>query len=235
MHTGLAVSSECRFQHNDDLTVALAARIWDLLAEAIEQYDEAGMVLAGGSTPVGLYNVLHELPLPWTSLKLCLSDERWVDVNDPASNEGMLMRELTPGMAAETLISMAQTTATPEEDADRVDRALRALSRPWDLVLLGMGNDGHTASLFPQADGLAEALNSEKRCVPVDPGNGGHTRLTLSKRELLNSSRIILLIRGQEKWQVYCEALSGTDVSSMPVRAILHQQQVPVDVYWSLD
>lgn len=235
MSLSLQVASECRFAQSDELLVGLAARMWDVLAEAVEQDNKAAMVLSGGSTPVSLYNILRELPLPWANLDICLSDERWVPVEDPISNEGMLDRELIRDPGPATFISMARQCETPEADAQRVENDMQQLSRPWDLVLLGMGNDGHTASFFPGADGLAAALSGKRRCVAVTPGGKSEPRLTLSLCELLNSKRIILLLNGAEKWRVYREALRGDDIEAMPVRAVLHQRQVPVDVYWSLD
>ncbi|MDH3587993.1 MAG: 6-phosphogluconolactonase [Gammaproteobacteria bacterium] len=232
MSDSLQVESECRFARTDELTIALAARIWDLMEEAIERLGLARIVLSGGSTPVQLYNVLRELPLDWSSLRFCLSDERWVDTGHEASNEAMLRRELF-GAREVSLISMARTADTPEKDAQRVEQDLTAVDGPWDLVLLGMGTDGHTASLFPEAKGLAQALDGERRCVAVEPADAAQRRLTLTRREILNSRRIVLLLSGDAKWRVYREALKGSDVSAMPVRAILQQKQVPVDVYWS--
>ena len=235
MTVSLQVASECRYAQNDELLIGLTARIWDLLEEAVEHETRPAVVLSGGSTPVGLYNVLRELPLPWPTMDLCLSDERWVPIDDEASNEGMLERELIRDPGPAKLISMARRADTAEADAARVEAELRGRSEPWDLVLLGMGNDGHTASLFPGAKGLAEALAGERRCVAVEPVDSPNVRLTLTLQELLNSRRIILLLRGAEKWRVYREALEGDNINAMPVRAVLHQRQVPVDVYWSLD
>ncbi len=228
-----AIASECRFAQPRDLTVAVAARLWESIDEAVSSDGQASLVLAGGSTPVPIYNTLRELPLNWDTLRLCLSDERWVAVDDPDSNEGMLRRELLGPEAYERVISLARTSDDIEADAARVERDLAVMQRAWDTVILGMGTDGHTASLFPAAPGLEQALSSHRRCVPVRPAGTAHPRLTLTLPELLNSRRILLLLSGERKWQVYREALAGEDVSAMPVRAILHQSKTPVDVYWS--
>ncbi len=229
----LQVNSECRYTHSADLTIALAALIWDTVEECVALRDRAQIVLSGGSTPAGLYNVLRELPLPWEKLAFCPSDERWVPVSDNASNEGMFLRELLGPDSPSRLLSMARTGDEPEADAERASAAIASLDNPFDLVLLGMGTDGHTASLFPGAPGLAEALEADAGCVVVRPESA--VRLTLSRRALLNSRQIVLLLRGADKWKVYQEALAGDDVSAMPVRAILHQDQVPVNVYCSFD
>lgn len=229
-----AIASECRFAHPQDLTVTVAARLWELIDEAVSADGQASLVLAGGSTPVPIYNTLRELPLPWDTLRLCLSDERWVDVSDAASNEGMLRRELFSDPSQHgRLISLARRSDDIEADAAAVERELASSERPWDTVILGMGADGHTASLFPAAPGLEQALTSHRRCVPVVPQAAAHARLTLTLPELLNSRRILLLLSGAQKWQVYQEAIAGEDVAAMPVRAVLHQTKTPVDVYWS--
>ncbi|MBT8132578.1 MAG: 6-phosphogluconolactonase, partial [Gammaproteobacteria bacterium] len=154
MAAQLSVNSECRFRHSDELTVTLAARVWDIVAEAIEQHDRASLVLSGGTTPAQLYRVRGELPMPWDQVQLCLSDERWVGIDDPESNEAMLLRELNLDVVQPALISMAKTTTSLQDEQERIEGALTGQDAPWDLILLGMGNDGHTASLFPDSDGL---------------------------------------------------------------------------------
>lgn len=229
-----ALASECRFAHRSDLDVVVAARLWEIIDAAVEQRGRVSMVLSGGTTPAPVYNVLREMPLPWDEMTLCPSDERWVDVDDPASNEGMFRRELLgSGAAGVELISMARNSDDPDRDATACNRLLEKRSQPWDIAILGMGTDGHTASWFPGAPGLPEALNSERRCAVVRPAGDGPIRLTLTRTELLSARLIILLISGERKWQVYDRAKRGVS-DDLPVSYLLHQDRVPVDVFWSV-
>ncbi|HEY7978808.1 MAG TPA: 6-phosphogluconolactonase, partial [Rhizomicrobium sp.] len=118
-----------------------------------------------------------------------------------------------------------------------LNAAIAAMHRPFDIVGLGMGADGHIASLIPEAAGLARALDRNDPALvrainPPDVAAMGE-RMTLTLRAILNAHWIVLLIRGDEKLQAYKHALDGADVLAAPVRAVLHQSAVPVSVFWS--
>lgn len=230
-----AIASECRFAVAEDLQVIVAARVWELIDAAVEQRGRAVIALAGGSTPVPVYNLLRDMPVPWDQVTLCATDERWVAVEDPASNEGMFRRELLGRAAAGVeFISMARSRASAAADAQAVDEQLRRLDA-FDLVLLGMGSDGHTASWFPGASGLDAALDSAAACVAVEPATTSQVRITLTRDVVLKAGRILLVMGGSEKWRVYADAAQTPDLKRHPVSAVLHQQRAPVDVYWSAD
>jgi 6-phosphogluconolactonase len=111
------------------------------------------------------------------------------------------------------------------------------MPRPFDVVLLGMGADGHTASLVPDAAGLARALDCSDPALvrAIDPpdSTGMGPRITLTLRALLDSRWIALLIRGEDKRAAFRHALAGSDLPQAPVRAVLQQTATPVAVYWS--
>jgi len=196
----------------------------------------ASLALSGGTTPIPIYEALSHLDLPWSQVQLTLTDERWVPVDDPASNEAMVRRTLLKGPAASArFTSLKCNTQTPEAAEGQIDGALRALAQPFDLVLLGMGDDAHTASLFPGGAGLEAAmdLTGPLKARAVRPAIDGPARLSLSLPALLQSRQMILLLRGTSKWAVYQDALGDGPVLEAPVRGILHQNQVPVTVYWT--
>ena len=148
----------------------------------------------------------------------------------------MVRRTLLKGPGAlARFTSLKCNTQTPEAAEGQIDGALRALAQPFDLVLLGMGDDAHTASLFPGGAGLEAAmdLTGPLKARAVRPAIDGPARLSLSLPALLQSRQMILLLRGTSKWAVYQDALGDGPVLEAPVRGILHQNQVPVAVYWA--
>ena len=196
----------------------------------------ASLALSGGTTPVPIYEALSHLDLPWSQVQLTLTDERWVPVDDPASNEAMVRRTLLQGPAAAARFTgLKCNTETPEAAEVQMDGALRTLAQPFDLVLLGMGDDAHTASLFPGGIGLEAAMDmfGPLKVRAVRPALEGPARLSLSLPALLQSRQIILLLKGASKWAVYRHALNHGPVLEAPIRGILHQNQVPVAVYWA--
>ncbi|MGH1381559.1 MAG: 6-phosphogluconolactonase, partial [Shewanella xiamenensis] len=111
--------------------------------------------------------------------------------------------------------------------------SLSNFPRPFDVVVLGMGNDGHTCSWFPCSAELNDALTTQALCVATNPTTAPHGRITLSKNAILNSRQIYLHLVGEQKLSVYRQALENDDVNAMPIRAVLAQRKTPVDVFWS--
>jgi 6-phosphogluconolactonase len=227
---------ERRFADMAALQSAAVEAIRSAILAGVAARGTASLALSGGTTPIPIYEALSHLDLPWSQVQLTLTDERWVPVDDPASNEAMVRRTLLKGPAAlARFTSLKCNTQTPEAAEGQIDGALRALAQPFDLVLLGMGDDAHTASLFPGGAGLEAAmdLTGPLKARAVRPAIDGPARLSLSLPALLQSRQMILLLRGTSKWAVYQDALGDGPVLEAPVRGILHQNQVPVTVYWT--
>jgi len=227
---------ERRFTDMAALQSAAVEAIRSAILAGVAARGTASLALSGGTTPIPIYEALSHLDLPWSQVQLTLTDERWVPVDDPASNEAMVRRTLLKGPAAlARFTSLKCNTQTPEAAEGQIDGALRALAQPFDLVLLGMGDDAHTASLFPGGAGLEAAmdLTGPLKARAVRPAIDGPARLSLSLPALLQSRQMILLLRGTSKWAVYQDALGDGPVLEAPVRGILHQNQVPVTVYWT--
>ena len=198
----------------------------------------ASFVASGGTTPGDLFDILAERDAPWDRVFVTLSDERWVPPTSDASNEKLIRsRLLRDKAAAAHFVPMKTDRAHPRDAEEDVSAAIAAMPRPFDATLLGMGDDGHTASLFPGSDGLDAALDTHSPLLVrgIHPANIDKTgeRMSLTLRAILDSRVIVILIRGDAKLETYRAALAADDVHAMPVRAVLQQSVTPVQVYWA--
>lgn len=229
-----------KFVDRSSMSAALADAITGRLEDAIAARDAASLIVSGGSGPKVLFEILARRELPWERITVSLADERWVDSASPDSNERLVRTALlTHNARAARFVSLKTPHARPEDGERECESALAAIPSPFDVVVLGMGEDGHTASLFPGADKLDAALDvtADRQCVAITPkalpSNAPYPRMTMTLPRLLASRWIALLLAGQSKLEVYEQALAGSDVSAMPVRAVLQQQRTPVVTYWA--
>lgn len=227
-----------RFGSRDALFIGLAAHIATVFATAIAHTGRATAVLSGGSTPAELYPRLARQPVSWSQVVLTLSDERWVPATDPASNAAMVGRTLLTGPAGSArFVGLYEPQPSPELGLSAAQARLHAAGLPpFDLVLLGMGEDGHTASLFPGGEGLETALAPPDGALVagVVPAGGGPARISLTLPALLSARQIVLCITGEPKRGVLMQALQPGPVETMPIRAILNQTAVPLSIWWAI-
>lgn len=234
---------EYHFPDDATLVPALARRIGGALRRAIVARGTASLVVSGGRTPGPLFTALSEIPLPWDRVQVTLADERWVPATHNDSNEGLVRRCLLRRRAAAAeMIGLVSGHATAADGVDTIAERLRRMPRPFDVVILGLGTDGHTASLFPGAAQLAAGLDhaTTSPCLAIRPPNAPHERISLTAAALLDSRWRILHLRGDEKWRVLRRALDGlstaaaaedpTVLADMPVRSLLRGG---LDIYWS--
>lgn len=235
------MAEQYTFAARKDLVPAVVRAITDRLQKGIDRDGRAGLVLTGGNTPKLVYPKLSQAKLPWEKVLVTLSDERMVARTHPASNEGMLRRTLFDNEAGRAeFLSLLSRGKTPAESEALVEERLEAMPWPTAVTLLGMGADGHIASLFSQDPTLDKALDREteklvKACLlPNPPEDAPYHRMTLTLPALLRTEQIILLITGEEKRDTLSDAFLNKDQErEMPVRALLSQSRVPVDIYWS--
>ncbi len=232
------MAQEQFFEIRDDRTAALAREITARLAAGVTERGAASLIVAGGSTPGPLFDALALSPAPWDKTSVSLTDERWVTTDDPTSNERQVRERLLLDHAANAWFMGLKTPhATPAAAKAEVEKALAALPRPFDVVVLGMGADGHFASLFPGASELAAGLDPNRAdlTIPVrrDGAAGAPERLSLTLSALLAARWIAILIDGDEKLDVYRRAIAGDDTDELPIRAILKQASTPVDIWWA--
>ncbi len=231
--------SERIFAGRAELIAALQQECEQALLTAVEERGEATFMVSGGSSPEALYKSMSNLDLPWESIYVALVDERWVNFDHDKSNEAFVVNSLIQNKAAvANLIGMKNTAESAQEGLADCEAAYQQLAQPFDITILGMGSDGHTASLFPNANGLQEALTTDALCAAINAHPSEVTgaiteRMTLSLNGLLQSKALVLLLTGEEKLNVFRAAQAGSDVNEMPIRALLQQDKVPLTVYWA--
>ncbi|NIM43229.1 MAG: 6-phosphogluconolactonase [Hydrogenophaga sp.] len=220
-----------------ELAQRLAAWIGLRLHQAIEQRGHAVLAVSGGKSPVPLFEALRTQPLEWSRVSITLVDERCVPHDHADSNTALVRAHLLQQNAAaasfvpwfdglpDTLDDKALKTL-----ADGASHRLAREPWPWDLAILGMGEDGHTASLFPHAPGLQQALHASGPVAWTRPLNAPHARLTLTLPALLATRELVLPLIGPAKLRVYQQARLSED-DTLPISLVLHQHQTPVQVW----
>jgi len=219
-----------------DLARALAVDAAQTLASAIAARGAASLIVSGGKTPIKLFEQLRAEPIEWRRVSVALADERWVDPGDPGSNERMVREVLLQDRAAEARFAGLKNAApSPDLGAVSAWETFARVPRPFDLTLLGMGDDGHTASLFPGSPNLSIALapTAAAGCVGMRAPTAPQPRLSLNLSALLDSRRMLIVIEGEGKLSTYEAANGAGAIEEMPVRALLRQTRVPVEVIWA--
>lgn len=204
------------------------------LAARLKQGNGASLVVSGGSTPGECFDLLACRPLDWERVTVLPSDERWVPASSPDSNEALVRRRLLRARAAAGgFLPLYRDGLAPDDAPATVARDIADLPPPHAAVMLGMGADGHFASLFPDYDGLDAALDlaGPPGCVAVRTAGSPHVRISLNLPALLSTDTLVLLFFGADKRAVYEAACAGG--SGYPVEALLAQSQVPVQVVWA--
>lgn len=223
------------FGSKEDLALALAEAVADHLNEGIERRGVASLAVSGGSTPGKFFGALGKRKdVQWGKVYVTLVDERWVPETSDRSNAALVNERMLQGPAASArFIPLYSGGAVPDAAAiARTNVLQHTVPMPFDAVVLGMGNDGHTASFFPGGDTLAEALGGEGPALAIRAPGAGEPRVTLCLRRLLDAEGLYLHIEGEEKEKVLDQALGEGPVEVMPVRAVLRQTRTPLTVFW---
>ncbi|WP_102797028.1 6-phosphogluconolactonase [Bowmanella denitrificans] len=222
------------FASPQELNLAFAERIARLLSEGIAARGKASLVVSGGRTPQGMFAQLSQQDLDWSKVVVSLADERWVDSSDESSNEKMVREHLLQNKAqAATFIGLKNPAQQAQDGVDDCVAAIAQMPLPIDVLILGMGEDGHTASLFPCSAQISQGLdlNYPKPYLAVQPTTAPHWRMSLSLAALLNSRHVFLHLTGEGKKAVLDKALAGTDEFEMPIRAVLNRADV--ELVWA--
>lgn len=222
------------FGSREAAAATLASAVATDIQAGVADNQAARVVLCGGTSPVEMFHSLASRPLGWGRVTVVPSDERWVPVDHEDSNEGLLNRTLLQGAAAN-----ARLLGLYRHDRDRadaladIDADISKLGGAFDHVVLGMGGDGHTASIFPHAVNVEAMLAARQRVLTPELPAGETPRVSLSLPSLLSARAISLLFFGADKRAVFERAAAGEPPATLPIAAILNNAPVPVRVFWA--
>ncbi len=225
--------SPFHFDTPDALAEALAAAVAADLQAAIAGHGHATLAVSGGTTPLRFFRALSAQPLDWARVTVTLVDERWVPDTHERSNARLVRQLLLQGPAAQArFLPLYRDSAEPEPVLAEITASLPAR---LDVVVLGMGTDGHTASFFPGGDHLAQALDPRGPDVllPMRAAGAGEPRITLTLPALLAADHVYLHVEGAAKHQVLADATTGNGAGAdYPMRTVLAHAARPLRVYW---
>lgn len=221
------------FTSSDVLVTNLSLKILNDLQLAIETKGEAFLAVSGGSTPKKLFLALSQSDLEWSKVTITLVDERWVKPSHVQSNEKLVREYLMQNKASEAqFIGLKNNFAKATQGLSATSEALKKIPS-LDVVILGMGEDGHTASFFPHAYNLKELLTTNERCSATEATAEPKERITLSKNFLLTASSLLLHIEGKKKKTVFERASQSDDIEEMPIVSMMQQTKPILEVYYA--
>ncbi len=226
------------FENITALTNALSEKIAEQLTQAIHKKGQALLAVSGGSTPKPLFEKLSKMAVDWKNVWVVLVDERWVDTESIDSNEHLVCTSLLTNLAKSAcFVPLKSNDVSAKEAQEGCNASLQSLPANIDVLLLGMGDDGHTASIFPCADkhSLTKILNTHNplRVMAMQPTSAPYERMSLTAAYLLKSHNMYLLLKGGNKLNTYNKALAAGDVMAMPIRAFMNQSGNALKVYYA--
>jgi 6-phosphogluconolactonase len=224
------------FENGAALAESLADAVSARLAAAIAARGAASLAVSGGSTPKAFFQSLSRRELDWAKVNVTLVDERFVPPESERSNHGLVAANLLTNRAAEArFVPLYHAAETAGAAAAIASGVTAKLGTPFDVVVLGMGMDGHTASFFPGGTRLKEALDpaTPRGVITMEAEGAGETRLTFTFSSLEDAGYLVLHIEGAGKRDVLARAEAPGDELEMPIRALLRRAASPLQVYWA--
>lgn len=224
------------FANGADLAGKLADKVAETLSAGIAARRSASIAVSGGSTPKAFFQALSSRSIDWSKVTITLVDERFVPADNPRSNHLLVQENLLKDKAAAArFLPLYQAAASVEEAAAIATEKTKAVGHPFDVAILGMGNDGHTASFFPGGSNLQTALdpNTPRGIITMEAEGAGEPRLTFTFSSLQDARLLVLHIEGEGKKDVLARAEAAGEETEMPIRAVLRRAASPVEIYWA--
>lgn len=224
------------FNSREQLDEALAENVSQILQSAITLTGKASIAVSGGSTPKGFFKKLSNKNIDWKKVTVTLADERWVDINAKDSNTRLVNENLLQNNASVAkFFHLKKGDVLSKETLADLNFAAENDLLPLDVLILGMGEDGHTASLFPCSAQIENGLKSDNKTslMKVEPTTAPHQRITFSFAALKQSKNTFLHLCGLNKKQVLNKALDAKDIFEMPIRAFLQDKSIDTQVFWA--
>ena len=220
-----------------ELADAVAGDVGFIIESALDARGQAIIALPGGKTPETIFTRLAQAKMDWKRVTIIPTDDRLVPVTDPLSNVAMMAKAFLP-LGARVLPLTSAAAEDYRMAGKAADARLQELHWPPDLVWLGVGSDGHTASIFAGPD-FDEALNGPKgrRALGVMPdplpAQAPVPRVTLSRAAILSARAIMIALTGAEKRRVLEQAIEDGASSNTPIGRVLAEAEQPIDIHWS--
>lgn len=218
------------------LAASLADEVAAHLETAIRDRGTASIAVSGGSTPKKFFEALATRDIDWSKVTVTLVDERFVPADSPRSNHLLVSAHLLKDKAAAAkFIPLYYEAPSIDEAAVIATEKTSGIGNPFDVAILGMGGDGHTASFFPHGNNLARALDlsGPRGVLTMQAEGAGEERLTFSFASLSDARFLALHIEGQGKKDVLEKAKAGSDETDMPIRAVLNRAASPLQIFWA--
>jgi len=217
----------------ESLAKDLSHNIGEILKQSIKSDGRASLAVSGGRTPVPLLNALSDLSLDWSSVDLTLVDDRWVEPSHEDSNEMLVRNHLIKNKATKiNFVPLKNNNKTSKDGHKFSEELLQQVKSPFDVVVLGVGSDGHTASLFPCSDELTEGMNLNNPCqlIATSPKTAPYERMSLTAKAIIDSKNVFLHLNGSDKLHTLELAMTNKDAMKMPIYYFLEKG---LKIYWS--
>jgi 6-phosphogluconolactonase len=224
------------FPNGAALAQALAEKVAEALAGAVAARGRASLAVSGGSTPKAFFKALSMKTIDWAKVVITLVDERFVPETSDRSNHKLVAENLLQNEAAKAkFIPLYHAVANVEDAALVATGDVRNIGAPFDVVILGMGGDGHTASFFPGGNNLERALkpSTPRSVITMEAQDAGEPRMTFTFSALQDARLLVLHIEGEAKKPVIEKALAEGKAGTLPIGRVISNASSDTEIYWA--